>query len=233
MVRAGMEGRRYLHIEGHMTAMKMHINLYRYRDEPVVIDDEDTFHADPRKVNQMKSLCNTEPVKTINWGTTSRLLDDHDIPESFQTISKVMVITNHVTVASPSTAALFDRGTVLSFEPAASEVHAQVTRWLDDGEILSFFERWLRIIPSPSMRLYTKAREMKAAGIDWRHNLMQLFRAAKLWLVDELQNDPALNSEEERATAFATRRGGSRATYYRHLKRWRKAVGDWTDARRS
>ncbi len=226
LVRSALAARPYLRIEGHATPLKMYAELYRHRDQPVVIDDEDTFHTAPQKVSLMKCLCGTEPIKRLAWDTTSKLLDELHVPAAFETASKVVVITNRAIAVSPQVAALFDRGSVISFEPPAAEVHAQVERWLDDSEILAFFVRWLAVIPEPSMRLYVKAKEMKAIGIDWRAVLMGQWKAGRLWLLNQVQADPILTTEAARVAAFAARGGGERATYFRYLKKWRRATGD-------
>lgn len=225
IVRGALAGRDHLLLEGHVTPLMMYAQLYRHRDRPVVIDDEDSVHSDPQKVRLMKCLCDSEPAKRLAWQSTSKLLEEMGLPTSFETASKVAVVTNHLSAVNPHTAALFDRGSVLSFEPSAREVHGQVATWFGDLEILAFFERWRRVIPTPSMRLYVKAKEMKGAGIDWRGVLMGQWRAGKLWLVEAVQRDPVPSTEEERAAAFEARGGGARATYFRHLRRWRLAVG--------
>lgn len=226
LVHAALAGHEHLLIAGHATPLMMYAELYRHRDRTVVVDDEDSVHADPQKLRLMKCLCDSEPVKRLAWQSTSKLLSDLGVPLSFETTSKVVVVTNHLAAATPHVAALFDRGNVVSFEPSAAEVHSRVAGWLGDAEILDHFARWLRVIPEPSMRQYVKAAERKAAGIDWRATLAAEWKAGKLFLIDELQRDPAFHTEEERAAAFVARRGGSRATYFRHLKRWRQVVGE-------
>jgi hypothetical protein len=101
-----------------------------------------------------------------------------------------------------------------------------VEGWFDDTEILAFFARWQSVIPAPSMRLYVKAKEMKATGIDWQTVLMGQWKAGRLWLIHAVQTDSTLTTEEGRAAAFKARGGGERATYFRHLKRWRGIVGE-------
>ncbi len=135
------------------------------------------------------------------------------------------MLANHLSATNPHVAALFDRGCVLSFEPSAGEVHDRVAGRFTDREIHDFFGRWLPVIPTPSMRPYGKAAEMKAAGIDWRAILMGQWKAGKLWRVEAAQANPKLATEEDRAAVFVAARWGSRATYFRHLDRWRKAVG--------
>jgi hypothetical protein len=220
-VRGALEGCPHLWIEGHATPLSAYVELYRHRDRPVVIDDEDTFHADPQKVALMKSLCGTEPVKRLAWGTTSPVLAEAGVPSSFETTSKVVVVTNRATAVRPCVAALFDRAHVLAFEPSAAEVHARVAPWLGDPEVLAFFAEWLPMISAPSMRRYVLAKQMKAAGLDWKAVLLEQWEATRYGLVARLHADPELATEEQRAAAFEARGGGSRATYFRYLKKWR------------
>jgi hypothetical protein len=64
-------------------------------------------------------------------------------------------------------AALLDRGHVLLFRPSAAEVHEQAGRWFDDREIHDWFAANLHRVREPSLRHYMRARELKAAGMDW------------------------------------------------------------------
>lgn len=226
MVRAALHHRPHLWIEGHATPLKAYMELYRHRDQPVVIDDEDTFQSHPQKVALMKCLCGTEPVKRLAWDTTSPVLDEACVPGAFETASKVVVVTNRANAVAPGVAALFDRGSVLSFEPTAAEIHAQVEPWLGDPEVLAFFAEWLGAVPSPSMRLYVKAKEMKELGIDWKAVLLEQWDSTQFGLVARLHAEPQLATEEHRAAAFEARGGGSRATYFRYLKKWRELRGE-------
>jgi hypothetical protein len=64
-------------------------------------------------------------------------------------------------------AALQDRGHVLFFEPGAAEVHRQARTWFDDAEIYEWFAANLHRVREPSLRHYVRAKELKAAGMDW------------------------------------------------------------------
>ena len=64
-------------------------------------------------------------------------------------------------------AALQDRGHVLLFQPSAAEVHAQAGKWFDDREIYEWFAANLHRVREPSLRHYVRARELKAAGMEW------------------------------------------------------------------
>ena len=53
------------------------------------------------------------------------------------------------------------------FQPSAAEVHAQAGRWFDDQEIYEWFAANLHRVREPSLRHYVRAKELKAAGMDW------------------------------------------------------------------
>jgi hypothetical protein len=76
------------------------------------------------------------------------------------------------------------------------------------------------------MRHYVKAAEMKAAGIDWKAVCLLQWKAGKLAVLDEILKDPAFATEARRIEEFAARGGGARATYFRQLRIWRKAMAN-------
>jgi hypothetical protein len=64
-------------------------------------------------------------------------------------------------------AAFQDRGHVLFFQPGAAEVHRMAGTWFDDAEIYEWFAANLHRVREPSLRHYVRARQLKAAGMDW------------------------------------------------------------------
>jgi hypothetical protein len=64
-------------------------------------------------------------------------------------------------------AALQDRGHVLVFQPSAAEVHRQADESFRDPEIYAWFGANLHRVQESSFRHYVRARELKAAGMDW------------------------------------------------------------------
>ena len=69
------------------------------------------------------------------------------------------------------------------------------------------------------MRDYGKARDMKAAGMDWRALLHRQWRSGKLARVAALRADASFATEEDRVRAFAAGGHGSRATYFRLVRK--------------
>src|SRR5581483_6730558 len=113
--------------------------------------------TEPGKLALMNSLCQTNPVKTLRWDSTTRLLEERGVPAEFRTGSPVLVITNRLQNITPQIAAMIDRGQPLLFEPPAAEVHRAVADWFPDKEVYDFIGEWLPFIPDLSMRDYVKA----------------------------------------------------------------------------
>ncbi len=217
--------RRHAWIEGHATKLAFYIKLYEYRDEPVLIEDENTLVQDKGKLGLMNSLCQSTPRKTLRWDSTARILEERNVPPEFPTSSPVLVITNQLRNMNPQTAAILDRGQPLLFQPPAAEIHREVANWFADKEIYDFIGEWLPFIPDLSMRDYVKASQIKKTGReDWRELLHKQWKCSRLARVAALRADASYANEDERVRAFVTA-GGSRATYFRDVARLRRLGG--------
>ncbi len=116
-------------------------------------------------------------------------------------------------------AALQDRGHVLLFQPGAAEVHRKAGTWFDDREIYEWFAKNLHRVREPSMRLYVRARELKAAGMDWTEVLAAEAENPRARLAAELLASDAYGSIAERARAFVEQGGGCRATFFNYRRK--------------
>ena len=155
-------------IEGNATPFGMYVKLFRHRDEFVVIDDVDALYADRSGVRLLKCLCQTEEEKAVAWHSDARSLEPpRCIPARVHDEVRVVILSNDWQTLNTNVAALQNRGHVLHFEPAALEVHKEAGRWFDDEEIYRWFGENLHRVREPSLRHYVRARELKAAGMDW------------------------------------------------------------------
>ena len=208
-----------LWLEGHVTPFQMYIELYRHRDELVILDDADELAKIREGVRLLKSLCQTDARKTVSWHSSTPKLEQEGVPTSFDTQSRVCIIANEWKTLNEHVAALEDRGHLLAFEPDAPEVHRRTAEWFDDQEVFDFLAEWLHAIPNPSMRHYVRARELKqAGGIDWKEDLLKRWLPPRRRLAACLKADESFTCEEDRVRAFAEQGGGSRATYFRYAK---------------
>jgi hypothetical protein len=115
-------------------------------------------------------------------------------------------------------AALQDRGHVLLFEPTAAEVHRKVGTWFDDPEIYEWFAANLHRVREPSQRHYTRAKELKAAGMDWTAVLAEEAENRRARLVAELLASGTYETTAARVRAFVDQGGGSRATFFNYRR---------------
>ncbi len=207
-------------IEGNATPFGMYEQLYRHRDQFVVIDDVDSLYADRSGIRLLKCLCQTEHEKSIAWHSDARRLEKQGIPRQFSTRSRVIIICNDWKTLNKNVAALQDRGHVLVFQPSATEVHSRATTWFDDPEIATWFNTNLHRIRDLSLRHYVRAKELKAAGMDWTEVLAVETENPRARLVTEILASAAYRSTSERVQAFVRLGGGCRATFFnyrRHL----------------
>jgi hypothetical protein len=189
-------------IEGNATPFGMYLKLYRHRDQVVVIDDVDALYADRSGVRLLKCLCQTEEEKSVAWHSDARSLERQGIPREFTTKSRVVIISNDWKTLNKNVAALQDRGYVLLFQPDAAEVHRKAGTWFADAEIYDWFARNLHRVREPSLRHYVRAKELKAAGMDWTEVLAAESENPRVRLAAELLASAAYGSTAERVKAF-------------------------------
>ncbi len=206
-------------IEGNGTPFGIYTKLYRHKDQFVVIDDVDAIYADRSGVRLLKSLCQTEPEKAVAWHSHARSLERQGIPREFTTTSRVIIIANDWKTLNRNAAALQDRGHVLWFEPGAAEVHAQAEGWFNDPEIYEWFTANLHRVREPSLRHYVRAKELKAAGMDWTEVLAAEVENARARLAAALLADESYPSTKARVEAFVAQGGGCRATFFNYRRR--------------
>jgi len=213
-----------LYVEGHIKPFGLYHGLWEYRNRPVVLDDLDRLYADPDCIRLLKPLCNSQPQRHIAW-LTNLTLQNADVPASFFTTSRVILIANEWHTLNANVCALEDRAIILQFEPSNPEMHRQVGTWFQDDEVYQFVAGIMPCIKSLSMRHYWKGSQLRRAGLpDWRNNLLEMMLSDPLLArVAALQHEPSLVAEHDRVARFIQATGCSRATYYRAKARLNSA----------
>ena len=112
------------------------------------------------------------------------------------------------------------------FQPSAAEVHAQAGRWFDDPEIYQWFAANLHRVREPSLRHYVRAKELKAAGMDWTDVLAAEAENPRARLAAELLASTTYGSTAARVQAFVEQGGGCRATFFNYRRRLREGKED-------
>ena len=108
---------------------------------------------------------------------------------------------------------------MLLYQPTAAEVHQKAGTWFDDEEIYGWFAKNLHRVREPSFRHYVRAKELKAAGMDWTAVLVPEEQNPRARIAAEVLASPAYASTAARVKAFAQRGGGCRATFFNYQRR--------------
>jgi len=210
------QGALYLH--GRVTPLQLYIAAYRHRNLLIVIDDVAGLIGDPLGVAVLKDLCQSEAEKTVAWRSSTKVLQDENVPPDFKTTSPVAFITNDWPTFDQKLSALEDRAHLMVFDPRPLEIHLAAATWFEDQEVFDFIGENLYFMPGLSLRTYEQAAEFKAAGFAWQDPLIDPRKGWKRRLVATLKLDQSFSSEEDRVKKFEELGGGSRATYYRHAR---------------
>ena len=148
-----------------ITPFRLYQELYYNKDKTFVLDDCDQLWSDRGAIRLMKALCQTEPERTIEWGTTTTQLDRAGVPFKFRTKSRVVIINNRWKSISEHVESLADRGLMINFEPPAPEVLRECGQWFKDKEVLGMVKENLKYVESLSMRHLHHARQMKEGDL--------------------------------------------------------------------
>ena len=205
-------------IEGNASAIGLYQEAYQHQDVPLVLDDIDGLCRDRDGVRLLKSLCQTEPVKTVMWKKDPVSLAKRGLPPEFQTASPVAIITNQWEAMNANVAALEDRAHLFHFAPDAVGVHRHAAEWFWDQEIYDFVRDHLQFIAEPSLRLYVLAWERKSSNLPWKPLILDRCFSGTRRVMAELKADDSIPTEEERVRRFIELTGKSRATYFNHAK---------------
>ena len=208
-------------IDGNATAFGIYIQAYENRGAPIVLDDVDGLYRDRNGIRLLKSLCQSEPRKTLSWCSDARTLDKQDIPKQVTTTSRAAIIANEWKTLSADVLALEDRGHVIYFDPSPLEVHRQAATWFWDQEVFDFVAEHLHLFDRHSLRTYILAWEQKNASLDWRQGVLTRCTSGKTLEVAKLKADRQYANEEDRARAFVGSKLGCRSTYFNYAHKLR------------
>ncbi len=114
---------------------------------------------------------------------------------------------------------------MLHFEPGAAEVHREAGRWFDDAEIYRWLGENLHRVREPSLRHYVRARELKAAGMDWTAVLAAEDENKRARLAAEILESDEYASTAARVEAFIAKGGGCRATFFNYQRKFSNGNG--------
>jgi hypothetical protein len=225
-------------LECNTTPFGFYTALYANRFvSAIILDDVDTLARSPVGINLLKSVCQSDSLKTVSWNT--KAADQEGIPRSFTTRARVMMFCNVLPGKSGNYEAVLDRAITFEFRPTAQEVHTEVKGWMERKEtatpiapiVFDFIAQHLERIVKPTFRDYVKASQMEKVGLDWRTTLRarwdedpKLVSAAEIVRLG-LSGNPLYDTAIKRAMVFESWGHGGRSTFMAYQQRVLQALG--------
>lgn len=166
-------------LDNHATTLGLYCSVYEANNSPVVMDDINHFFKNKTACSLMKALTQTNKSRSVSWESTTRVLDEREVPRRFRTSSPICMIANKWDGTDPDMAAVQDRSTPVAFYPSAEMIHERVGElgWCEKV-VWQFIGKHLSKIPQPSMREYYMGMTYKKAGMKWKEKLLKLWGGA-------------------------------------------------------
>ena len=207
-------------IEGNATPFGMYAKLYRHNDEFVVIDDVDALYADrigraapqvplPDRGRKDRRLALRRPEPRAP-AHPARVHDQEPGRDHLERLADAEQ-ERRGTPGSRARAATFSRR-----PPRCTR---RPGRGSTTQEIYGWFAKNLHRVREPSFRHYVRAKELKAAGMDWTAVLAAEDQNPRARLAAELLESTAYDSTAARVAAFVQQGGGCRATFFNYRRR--------------
>lgn len=220
-------------MESVTTAYGLYKEVYEHSGSPIIVlDDVDTIWKDPRGLNILKCLLQTDRVKTLQWNTSQP--DRDQIPRKFQTSARILILANTIKGAGKNFKAVIDRVIGYRFAPTAQEVHWEVKKWpagVVEPAVMNYIRHYLKFIHYPSFRDYIKATQLHRANLPFHEMLLKRWAVdPKLAYVYSLiaqawKGDEHLRRANNRAMFFEMSKYGTRSTYYEYQAQLLEILG--------
>jgi DNA polymerase III delta prime subunit len=209
-------------VKGKCSAVEFYRELLLHQNEPVIIDDAAGLLRDHDAEEILRDLADRDVERTIRWKTQNKSFQKLSLPNQFTTTSRVCVLANSIGSGGVWNA-LKSRFQILTVDFQWPEVckYAAEQEVITDQEILEYAAT--SALTTPSLRDLEKAVEAKQAKLfDWRQLFLHQPSVDRGAAVARLVTTPGI-SNNARSRTFQAEGHGSRATYYRHLRRHRAA----------
>ena len=215
----------YLRILSHVTPMQFFILGFQYRNLPVVIDDVDGLLSNEETVSLLKQFCETIETKEIAWLTTHNLLNQQNIPQRYETKSKVCILTNDFRELTKKISALKDRGWYIEFKPNNGEILNKIKEIIsgvckdisyeEKLEVFNLISNYSKFCDF-SLRTFVKGchlyKECKNKGVDWKNILLNDLKInPKLVFLNSLLDS---HTEDKDRIESWEKEGYSKRSYY-------------------
>ncbi len=213
-----------LFFKGHATPLSVYMECLKHPNSAVVFDDVDQLLENKIMVALLKQLCELHEDKIVHYSTTYRAYGE-EVPRSFVSNNKVILLCNDLKKVGANIGALLTRGFVLDFNPTNQEVIKQIRTFADQTAIVDELERVQEHLVV-DFRLYEKCVEIHDSqahtGLLWKDWLRGEFAFSdEEQIAREIVRNADL-SRDQKYEEWHRRTGKSARTYHRVVEKLKK-----------
>ncbi|MHA1737883.1 MAG: hypothetical protein ACTSWD_04800 [Candidatus Heimdallarchaeota archaeon] len=158
-------GKKVCYINSHSTVLGLYQQAYAHLDTPLWFDDVEGLFEKDKMIGLLKQLCETNPIKTIQYNTSWNMEESRKLPKTFETKSKVIMTANSLTrLKNRGVQSLLDRAIIIQFTPSKKEISDYIKTYLPEIYDKDILEN-LCHHKSFSLRDYIKTIQLKNAGL--------------------------------------------------------------------
>jgi hypothetical protein len=154
-----------MHIKGHLTPLKLYIDIFNKKPSYLIVDDVDELFKSKIMTSLLKQLTDSGIEKTLSYASTHAKLNG--LPDSFDVsfIKGIVIITNqNIEDTSIATLkALMTRALTVKYEPLMSDVEA-IAKKFCKPETIKFFNDYL--ISTNSLRKFKLLDNLQRTGFN-------------------------------------------------------------------
>lgn len=205
-------------VKGHATPLSIYIKILQEQPQLIIFDDVETLLHNKRNTSLLKQVCDTQPVKTVNYHTTHRI-DGNLIPSSTKTTAKTLILCNTLNNGE-EVKALLSRAIIINFKPSNEEILNKIAKFdKADKEIIKTLKN-ITNYTQINLRTYTKTLEIKKSGLDWKKYLIESnIQDQDTALYLRIEQEHPKTMVKKKAKLFSVMSGKSYRTYFNVKKR--------------
>lgn len=158
--------------KGHATPLSIYMTCVKNPKSLVLFDDVDSLMNNKTNVALLKQLCDTKQEKTVYYSSSAKY-DGENIPPSFVSRNKVMLLCNSDIRDNADINAVMTRGFYIHFDPDNDEVMRQLCSFAEDKDLVKHLQKELYRIPGFNFRIYEKCLQLKDAEIPYEDYLVE------------------------------------------------------------
>jgi hypothetical protein len=159
-------------IEGNVSPVQAFVKVYYAKNRTLVFDDTPDLAKSPMLVSLLRQLMDTRATRTVTWMTSTPILEREGVPQSFETTSPIVLLSNQWGTNSDAFRALETRSIVVKFTPTPENIHREAGKHRPGyhPDVYRYIGERIRAgdVHQLNYRDYVIASQLHANAVEWK-----------------------------------------------------------------